>query len=247
MVNRRPTVLCLNAAETSGADGIVVDAMVCADLECSARYVVTAVLVVGPDGAAVLERVSTDHLDRQIGAAMLGGRPLATKVGILKDRDQVERVADAIRSFEIRNVVVAPTYRVSGAALPGEAVFRSIREALYPLARVVVLRAADLPVAGIGAANDEAGLVRAARAIRCEGAPAALVIGAAWRDRVLDVLDDAGSVAVFDAPRLAGPHVVGLSAAHRAALAAHLAGGEDLPRAVDAAQRYIGARASRGR
>jgi hydroxymethylpyrimidine/phosphomethylpyrimidine kinase len=123
----------------------------------------------------------------------------------------------------------------------------SMRRHLFPLARVVVARATDAARLAGAPAEGLEGMHAAAGLLRSQGARSVLIAGGAGKDRVLDVLDEAGDVSVLDASRVLAPHLAGLGGAHAAALTGHLARGLPLPRAVMAAQRYVALRLQRGR
>jgi hydroxymethylpyrimidine/phosphomethylpyrimidine kinase len=238
-------VLSIHALDTAGEEGIVVDAAACAELGCAASHVATSLLAMGDGGPEAVEALPAEWIGRALDAVLRRPRPGAVRVGILLARDQVETVGRHLAAARAVNVVVAPVLRLGASRLAGDETLEAIRRLLFPLSRVVVARAADLPSFGIEAGDDIESLVRAAAALREQGAPAALVTGILRRSRVVDVLDDGERASVLDATRHSGPKKPGIVAAHPAALAAHLARGEPLARAADAAQRFVGSRLAR--
>ena len=212
-------MLTIGALHADAAHGIVADAAVLSELNCRPFTAATC-----------LETLSlpVDIFTASLSAGLAEG-PRATRVGAVGDQD-VEELAARLASRAPDAVVLAPEV----AALP---VAR--RAPLLPLAAVVVARAGDL--------RDVEGLKRLAMHFREEGARAVLIAGAALRGRVVDLLDEAGRITVFDTSRIQAPRIPGLGSSHVTALAAHLARGETLVRASEAAQRYVGLRLRRGR
>ena len=241
----RPAVLSIHAVDTLGEEGVLVDAAVCTEMECRPVSVVTSILATGQKGLEVLEGLSLALVAQQFESLIGVCRPQAARTGILRDARQVELVAGLLRQFGIHDLVVAPIDRVLGVRILDKPAVEAARRFLFPLARVVVLRAVDAPTFVGESMEDIDGMRRAASAVRAQGAKAVLVAGASWRGRVVDVLDENGHVSVFDSQRGIAPPAEMLSGAHAAALVAHLARGAPLARAVDAALRYVALRLQR--
>jgi hydroxymethylpyrimidine/phosphomethylpyrimidine kinase len=194
-----------------------------------------------------LEALSPSLLAQQFEAALEIARPRAVRVGLLRSPGQVRLIAELLRTYHLDGLVLAPPVRYGRTEVLDDATREAIAVHLLPLARVSVVRSADLPgVSGNGAPDLDA-LRAAATALRARGARAVLVSGAAWHGRILDLLDEEGSETVLDTARVAAQRVAGLATAHAAALSAHLAHGLPLLRAAEAAQRYVGQRLQRGR
>lgn len=245
-MNDHPTIVSVSAYDARGEEGLAGDARVCDDLSCRSVGVATAVMTPGAEGLAVYEGLAPSWIERQWAAVVAGVRPEALRIGILRGADQVRLVASLVRRDPVPNVVVAPAARLGNQRLLDDGALEAVREETFPLARVVVVRAGELDsYAGFEAGSLE-DLKRAAAGIRERGARAAVVTGWIAGNRVVDVLDDGGETHVFDTARLAAPRLDGIANAHATALAAHLARGLALERAVQAAQRYVGLRLQRG-
>ena len=227
-----PLVVSAHALDTGGGDGLVADAAVFAELDCRAVCVATSVVSREP--------LPVEVLARQLEAAQLVGPVGAARIGFVKGATQVELIAGFVRR-------VAPATAVVASPLLDSETHEAIRRHLYPAARVVVVRAADLASLADRTIEDLDVLRGAALQLREQGARAVVVAGWLVRGRVLDLLDDDGQVVLLDTARIQVPRIPGLAGAYAAALAAHLARGLPLSTAVEAAQRYVGFRLVRGR
>jgi len=236
-VSAGPLVVSVHALDTGLGEGFVADAAVTVELECRAACVATSVLTPEP--------LSQELVARQWEAAREHGPVGAVRVGFLHGAAQAEGIASLVRGTA--PVVLAAALTSGATKLIDAETQRAIVKHLYPAARVVVVRAADLAAIVGREVDDLDGLRDAAAGVRGRGARAAIVAGLSWRGRVLDLVDDGGAVSVFDTARFSAPRIPGLSGAYGAALAAHLARGLALPVAAEAAQRYVGFRLARGR
>ncbi len=234
-----PLVVSAHALDTGGGEGLVANAAVFAELDCRAVCVATSVVSREP--------LPLEVLARQLEAAQLVGPMGAARIGFVKGATQVELIAGFVRRAVPTTTVVAVPVREGTSRLIDPETQEAIRRHLYPVARVVVVRAADLAsLAGRGV-DDLDALRGAASRLREEGAKAVVVAGWLARGRVIDLLDDDGQFVLLDTARIQVPRIPGLAGAYAAALAAHLARGLPLAAAVEAAQRYIGFRLVRGR
>jgi hydroxymethylpyrimidine/phosphomethylpyrimidine kinase len=246
-VSRSPLVLSVNAAAVEGRDGIAGDVAVFDELGCAAACVATAVLSASAEVFTACDAVSDATIARQLAAAGADARPAAAKLGMIASAAQAVALAPKLAACVPDSLIYAPVIRVAEADVLGRAEIKKAWSVLAPLARAVIVRAVDLD-AILGHGVTELDEVSAAAAeLRARGARAAVVAGFLSRERVVDVVDDGGAVAVFDTGRLRVPHVAGLSGAFAAAVTAHLALGLELRRAVQAAQRYVALRLHRGR
>jgi len=240
-----PAVLSIHAADGIGEQGVVADAGVCSELRCRWSGVVTSVLATGPQGVDALEPLSLGLVAQQLESVLKGFRPSAVRTGILVGSRQVELVAGVLREYGLEPIVVAPVVRVRGERILDDATLAAVTRSLFPLAAVVVVRAADAELLAGESADDVERMARAAQTLRFRGARSVLIAGAVHGGRVVDLLDEEGTTSLFDVSRVSAPRVAGLSGVHASALAAHLARGRSMVKAVDAAQRYVGFRLQR--
>ena len=234
-----PLVVSAHALDTGGSEGLVADAAVFAELECRAVCVATSVVSREP--------LPLDIVARQLEAAQLVGPVGAARVGFVKGATQVELIAGFVRRAAPTTTVVAAPVRDGTSPLLDVETQEAIRRHLYPAARVVVARAADLASLAERSVDDLDALRGAALRLREQGARAVVIAGWLLRGRVIDLLDDDGQIVLLDTARIRVPRVPGLAGAYAAALAAHLARGLPLSTAAEAAQRYVGFRLVRGR
>ena len=234
-----PLVVSVHALDTGGGEGLIADAAVFAELECRAACVATSVVSHEP--------LPLDIVARQLEAAQLVGPVGAARVGFVKGATQVELIAGFVRRAAPTTTVVAAPVRDGTSPLLDVETQEAIRRHLYPAARVVVARAADLASLAERSVDDLDALRGAALRLREQGARAVVIAGWLLRGRVIDLLDDDGQIVLLDTARIRVPRVPGLAGAYAAALAAHLARGLPLSTAAEAAQRYVGFRLVRGR
>ena len=234
-----PLVVSAHALDTGGGDGLVADAAVFAELDCRAVCVATSVVAREP--------LPLDVFARQLEAAQLAGPLGAARIGFVKGATQVELIAGFVRRAVPATAVVASPVREGTSQLLDEETQEAIRRHLYPVARIVVVRAADVASLADRTIDDLDVLRAAAVQLRKQGARAVVIAGWVVRGRVIDFLDDDGQIVLLDTARIQVPRIPGLAGAYAAALAAHLARGLPLSTAVEAAQRYVGFRLVRGR
>ena len=231
-MSAHPRVASVHALDAGVGDGLLADAQVFAELDCRAVSIATA--VVG------MEPLPPSLVLRQIEAATRTEGIAAARIGYVRGEEQVELLGELIGTAAKEASVV------SWSGLDAETREAMLRH-VVPRARVVVARASDQTQDGGRDIVDLEELRAAAADLRNRGAKAVVLCGLILRGRVIDLLDDGGSVVVLDTARVQAKRVDGLAGAHAAALAAHLARGLTLAQAAEAAQRYVGFRLRRGR
>jgi len=238
-VTASPRVVFVHALDTGAGDGFVADAAIAAELDCTALCVATSVVTPEP--------LPLNVVARQLEAAVSAGPIGAIRIGFIRGAPQAELLAHTAQRHPLVPAVLASPMRAGTSPLIDAETRDAMVRFLFPAARVVVVRAAELASVAGREVDDLEGLRDGAARIRGHGAKAVVIAGWPWRGRVLDLVDDAGHVVLLDTARVQAPRVPGLAGAYAAALTAHLARGLALPDAADAAQRYIGFRLLRGR
>jgi hydroxymethylpyrimidine/phosphomethylpyrimidine kinase len=238
---KRPVALTIAGVDSGGGAGIVADAKTFEAHGVWATVAVAAVTAQNTLGVQVTESVSSELVRAQIASVAADIGVQAAKTGMLATAETVTVVADTVRQFGIRPLVVDPVL-VSGH---GDALIdldgvEALRERLLPLATVVTPNLAEAAALADQAVGDRAGMEAAARAIAARGAEVVLVTGGHLGGETSpDCLLADGEVRWLEAPRLDAPSHHGSGCVLSAAICAELARGMEPVDACVAAKRFV--------
>jgi hydroxymethylpyrimidine/phosphomethylpyrimidine kinase len=231
----RPRALTIAGSDSGGGAGIQADLKTFSALGVFGMTAITAVTVQNTKGVAGYEELSPQTVADQIRAVAGDIGVDAAKTGMLASSPIVEAVAEAVAETRIPNLVVDPVFvSKHGHALLADDAVEAIRTGLLPLATIVT---PNLPEAsGLAGFRVEsrADMERAARAILALGPRAVLVKGGHLADdeRADDLFADAERMEWIRGERIDTVNTHGTGCVLSSAIAAHLARGQKLIRAV---------------
>ena len=233
--------LTIAGSDSGGGAGIQADLKTFHQFGVFGTSVITAVTAQNTVGVRAWEPVSIDLVTRQLDAVADDLPPAATKSGMLGSASLVETVADGIARRRLPNYVLDPVMiATSGDRLLDRDAERLVVRRLVPLATVVTPNLDEAAVLVGGEVRTPADMERAGRALVRLGARAALVKGGHLAgEQVVDVLVADGAARRFTRPRLETPSTHGTGCTLSAAVAAGLAHGRSLERAVEDALDFV--------
>lgn len=239
---RYTRVLSIAGSDSGGGAGIQADLKTFAALGCYGMTAITALTAQNTLGVSAIHGVPPDMLKAQLSAVLDDIGVDAVKIGMLHAPDIVRTVAWALKHYGVKQVVLDPVMvATSGDRLIAPDTVQVLVDELFPLATVVTPNldeAALLLGRPITAAGE---LEAAARDLLAMGAPAVLLKGGHLPgDEVADLLvSGPGPVQRLASPRITSRNTHGTGCTLSSAIAAHLALGEPLERAVALARSYI--------
>jgi hydroxymethylpyrimidine/phosphomethylpyrimidine kinase len=238
----RPAVaLTIAGSDSGGGAGIQADLKTFAAHGVFGTSAVTAVTAQNTVAVTGIEVLSPELVGLQIDAVVSDIGVDAVKTGMLSSRSLIEIVARKLEEHRLEKAVVDPVMVAkSGARLLDPGAVDALAGALLPRAFVVT---PNLPEAEslVGfPLEDEASILEAAKRIVEMGAKAALVKGGHGRgEESVDVLYYRGGFRHYRAPRIQTKNTHGTGCTFSAAIAAELALGRELEKAVERAKAYL--------
>jgi hydroxymethylpyrimidine/phosphomethylpyrimidine kinase len=233
--------MTIAGSDSGGGAGIQADLKTFAALGVWGTSAITSITVQNTLGVTGVADVPAGSVAAQIRAVADDIGVDAAKTGMLSSRAIVEAVADAIDAGGVPNLVVDPVFRSKhGHALLREDAVDALRRRLLPRATLVT---PNLPEAGglVGfdvTSRDE--MRKAADEVLAMGARAVLVKGGHLAGtRSDDYFADGERSEWIDGERIDTPHTHGTGCVLSAAIAAHLARGEQLLEAVRRAKAFV--------
>ena len=235
-------VLSIAGSDSGGGAGIQADLKTFAALGCFGMTAITAITAQNTQGVRAIHGIPPEMLRAQIDAVVEDIGVDAVKIGMLHSPEIVAVVADAIRRHRLPHVVLDPVMvATSGDRLMADATVQVLVHELFPLAEVITPNLDEgalllgHEIAGSDALDD------AARELLAMGAPSVLLKGGHLAGHaVIDVLiETSGKLTRLEAPRIATRNVHGTGCTLSSAIAAQLALGLPLMRAVKEARAYI--------
>jgi hydroxymethylpyrimidine/phosphomethylpyrimidine kinase len=238
-----PRLLTIAGSDSGGGAGIQADLKTFAAHGGYGMSVIAALTAQNTREVRAVLEVPTEMVAAQIDAVLDDIGADAVKIGLLASAEVIRAVADRLR-FHLTGtatpIVLDPVMVAkSGARLLREDAVEALATDLLPLATLVTPNVPELEaLTGLPAATEEERL-RAAEALAARG-PAVLAKGGhAEGEEVVDLLLEGGRVHRFTHPRIHSTSTHGTGCTLSSAIAARLGAGEDLPRAVEGAVRYL--------
>lgn len=242
-------LLTIAGSDSGGGAGIQADLKTFAAHGGHGMSVVTAVTAQNTLGVTAVHVVPAAVVSAQIDAVFDDIGVDAVKIGMLASAELVEAVATSLapRLRENLPVVLDPVMVAqSGDRLIEEEAVGALLDRLLPLATVVtpnLPEAARLTGLAVGSEVERLAAARRLAEIASESArpsPAVLIKGGHGPgDEVIDLLLANGCFHRYAAPRIATRSNHGTGCTLSSAIAARLAAGDSLPRAVEGAIEYL--------
>jgi hydroxymethylpyrimidine/phosphomethylpyrimidine kinase len=237
-----PTALSIAGSDPSGGAGIQADLKAFSARGVYGMAVLTALTAQNTTGVAGVHTVPADFVASQIAEILVDVRVDAVKVGMIATEEIARTVAGALAEVAAPVVIDPVMVAKGGAALLPERAVAAVRDALLPRATLLTpnlheaARLLDAPVA-----TDRDQVAVQAAALLSLGPEAVLVKGGHLEgERSPDLLVAEGAAIWIDAPRIATANTHGTGCSLSSAIAAELAKGQNLERAVRNAKAWLG-------
>ena len=234
------TALTIAGSDSSGGAGIQADIKTMTANGVYATSAITALTAQNTTGVYGILESTPEFLANQLDCVFTDIFPDAVKTGMVSSTALIAVIADKLRQYKARNIVVDPVMvATSGARLISEEAVDALKEKLLPLATLLTPNIPEAEVLSGMTISDPAGMERAARAISEQYGCAVLCKGGHQISDADDLLwrEDAG--VWFRGRRIQNSNTHGTGCTLSSAIAANLAKGYDLDRSVQRAKDYI--------
>lgn len=234
------TALSIAGSDPSGGAGIQADIKAMTLNGVYAMSVVTAMTAQNTKGVSAILETDADFLGEELDAVFEDIFPDAVKIGMAASKRIIEKTAEKLSFYNAKNIVADPVMiATSGASLIGrEAVF-ALKEKLLPLADLITPNIPEAEALSGTDINNEYDMIKAAEKLSRELGCSVLIKGGHRKDSADDILFCDGRVVFFRGKRIGNPNTHGTGCTLSSAIAANLAKGYPLEKAVERAKEYI--------
>ena len=234
------TALTIAGSDSCGGAGIQADIKTMTMNGVYAMSAITALTAQNTLGVRAIQEATPEFLQQQIDAVFEDIRPDAVKIGMVASSELIRVIADRLRYYEAKNVVVDPVMvATSGSSLMKTDAVQILCRELLPLAAVVTPNIPEAQVlAGIPVESKEA-MRKAAEIIGDTYGCAVLLKGGHSINDANDLLYIQGKYQWFEGKRIDNPNTHGTGCTLSSAIAASLAKGYELEESVKRAKEYI--------
>ena len=234
------TALTIAGSDSSGGAGIQADIKTMTANGVYATSAITALTAQNTTGVYGILESTPEFLANQLDCVFTDIFPDAVKTGMVSSTALIAVIADKLRQYGARNIVVDPVMvATSGARLISEEAVDALKEKLLPLATLLTPNIPEAEVLSGMTISDPAGMERAARAISEQYGCAVLCKGGHQISDADDLLWRNGAGVWFRGRRIQNSNTHGTGCTLSSAIAANLAKGYDLDRSVQRAKDYI--------
>lgn len=233
-------VLIIAGSDPIGGAGIQADIKTVTMHGCYAMTAITALTVQNTRGVTDVMDVPPAFLAAQIDAVCTDVFPDAVKIGMVSNADSIHVIAERLRHYQPKNVVVDPVMvSTSGHALLQPDAVKALCEELLPLAAVITPNLPETAVLLGREVHSAAEMEAAADELSARYGTAVLVKGGHLTETAADVLCVGGVCTRYETARIETQNTHGTGCTLSSAIASGLAKGMPLPESVRQAKQYL--------
>jgi hydroxymethylpyrimidine/phosphomethylpyrimidine kinase len=235
-----PIALTIAGSDPCAGAGIQADLKTFAALGVYGVCVITAVTSQNTSGVQGIYRLPPEVVSQQLESVLDDFSVAAVKTGMLWDGLIIKEVAEKIRKFSLRQLVIDPVICAGdGTRLLQEEALSILKQKLLPLAYLITPNIYEAEVLCGFNLGDLEDMRCAARKIQQLGCARVLIKGGHLPgDEAIDLLYDGQAFTTYSRPRLKGQKWHGTGCTLSAAVTAGLAQGKTLTEAVGGAIKY---------
>ena len=234
------TALTIAGSDCSGGAGIQADLKTMTMNGVYAMSAITALTAQNTTGVTGILEVASDFLQQQIDMVFDDIVPDAVKIGMVASGELIRVIADRLRHYEAKNIVVDPVMvATSGSALMKTDAVQTLIDELLPLSTLVTPNIPEAEVLSGLTIESKEDMLTAAKQIGDNYHCAVLLKGGHSINDANDLLYTSGEFQWFEGKRIDNPNTHGTGCTLSSAIASNLAKGYTLAESVRRAKDYI--------
>ena len=232
--------LSIAGSDCSGGAGIQADIKTFSAHGVFGMTAITSVVAENTFRVIEYQDVRPGIIEQQIDAVFEDIPPNAVKIGMLSCNETMTAVAGKLREWKPRNVVVDPVmYAKNGCALMEASAISTLIAEIAPLADVITPNIPEAERMAEMTIKTHEDMRQAARRIHAMGCRAVVIKGGHIEGDVTDILFDGEKFYEYPAQRIDTKHTHGTGCTFSSAIAANLALGLTVYKAVECAKTYV--------
>ena len=172
--------LTIAGSDPTGGAGLQADLKVFRAFEVHGLSVVSAITAQNTGGVDSVFPVGKDSLEKQLHTLLADIKPDALKTGMLYSKWAAETIAEMLKEYSLKNLVVDPvTISSSGSSLAENGTLDAIRDALFPFSKVITPNIYEASVLTGIMIKDRNDMEDAARVLKDMGPDVVVITGPA--------------------------------------------------------------------
>ena len=236
----RKTALTIAGSDSSGGAGIQADIKTMMANGVYAMSAITALTAQNTTGVTAILNATPEFLGQELDSVFTDIFPDAVKIGMVSDRELICVIAEKLKQYQAKNIVVDPVMvATSGARLISEDAIDTLKQELFSLATVLTPNIPEAEVLAEMKISSEEDMIRAAEIISEKYGCAVLCKGGHHLNDANDLLYEDHACRWFKGKKIDNPNTHGTGCTLSSAIASNLAKGFELDEAVERAKTYI--------
>ena len=234
------TALTIAGSDCSGGAGIQADLKTMTMNGVYAMSVITALTAQNTTGVRDIQASTPDFLRKQLDAVFEDIFPDAVKIGMVASSELVCVIADRLKHYKAKNVVVDPVMvATSGSSLMKDGAVQTLITELLPIATLITPNIPEAQVLSGKTIESKEDMISAAKFMGDTYGCAVLLKGGHRINDANDLLYANGEMVWFEGRRIDNPNTHGTGCTLSGAIASNLAKGFTLAESVQRAKDYI--------
>ena len=234
------TALSIAGSDCSGGAGIQADIKAMTMNGVYAMSAITALTAQNTMGVTGIFEVPPEFLAQQLDAVFTDIPPDAVKIGMVSSSELMKVIAGKLKEYNAENIVVDPVMvSTAGSRLMKEEALQTLETELIPLAAVITPNIPEAEILAERPIQSSDDMAAAAKLIGDKFGCAVLVKGGHSANDADDLLYQDGNCRWFRGRRISNPNTHGTGCTLSSAIAANLAFGVKLEKAVEDAKDYV--------
>ena len=234
------TALSIAGSDCSGGAGIQADIKTMTMNGVYAMSVITAMTAQNTTGVRAIQESTPDFLKQQIDAVFEDICPDAVKIGMVASSELICVIADRLRYYNAKNVVIDPVMVASaGSSLMKQNAVQTLIQELLPISTLVTPNIPEAQVLSGMTIESKVDMITAAKQIGDSYHCAVLLKGGHSINDANDLLYADGELYWFEGKRINNPNTHGTGCTLSSAIASNLAKGFTLTESIQRAKDYI--------
>ena len=238
------TVLTIAGSDSGGGAGIQADIKAISANGCFAMSAITAITAQNTFTVTDIHPIPISTLIAQIDAVISDLGTDAVKIGMLHNSETIIAVAETLKKYDIKNIVLDPVMiSTSGKKLLEDDAINTLKEVLIPMAKIITPNIPETELLLDTSIKNQADLPAFAKELsqRFNNISVLLKAGHMTEDELGDVFYNAekDKIITLKSQRIYTKNTHGTGCTLSAALASQLALGKEMNTAVIEAKKYI--------